>query len=219
VSARDPRAPVLVFGATRGVGLALTRRLRARGAGVVALVRRRSDRAALDALGVEVVPGDALDATDVARAAARMPRGADVVSTLGPRRPEETRVDDVGQGIVIDAVRAIAPRRFVLVTSVGCGEMAPYRSERVQATLGPVLDAKTRAEESLRASGLSFTIVRPGGLRDGPATGRGELVEDPTVHGMIHREDVAELLLRVLDEDGFAGKALAAVDEETAEFG
>lgn len=174
-----PPRPTLLFGATRGVGLALARRLRDRGAAVVALVRASSDRAPLDAIGVEVVPGDALVSEDVVRAVGRAPSGADVVSTLGPRGPEDARVDDVAHGHVIDAVRALAPRRFVLVTSMGCGEMAPYRSERVQAVLGPVLDAKTRAEEALRSSGLPFTIVRPGGLKNGPPTGCGELVDDP----------------------------------------
>jgi nucleoside-diphosphate-sugar epimerase len=216
MSTPAPSRPTLIFGATRGVGLALARRLRDRGAPVVALVRASSDRTPLDAIGVDVVPGDALVPDDVARAVDRAARGADVISTLGPRGPGDARVDDVGHGVVIEAARALAPRRFVLVTSMGCGEMAPYRSERVQAALGPVLDAKTRAEDALRASGLPFTIVRPGGLKDGPPTGRGELTEDPAVHGTIRRENVADLVLRVLDDDDFAGKAVAAVDRDGA---
>ncbi|HJL43870.1 MAG TPA: SDR family oxidoreductase [Myxococcales bacterium LLY-WYZ-16_1] len=204
--------PVLLFGGTRGVGLALAQRLRDQGRTVVAMVRRGSDRSGLDAIGVEVAQGNALDATDVARAVARVPAGASVVSTLGPRGPDDAGVDDVGQGHVIEAAQALAPQRFVLVTSIGCGEMTPYRSERMQAALGPILDAKTRAEEALRQSGLPFTIVRPGGLKDGPPTGRAELVEDPAAHGMIHREDVADLVLHVMHDPSYAGKAVAAID-------
>lgn len=204
--------PTLLFGATRGVGLALARRLRERGAPVTALVRPGSPRTELDALGVEVVVGDALDAADVARAVARLPPGGHVVSTLGPHGREDAPIDDVGHATIIAALRSAAPRRFVLVTSIGCGEMAPHRSARVEAMLGPVLDRKTRAEEALRASGLPFTLVRPGGLRDGPATGRGELRAEPDTHGMIRREDVAELVLRVLDDPDLIGQARAAID-------
>lgn len=208
--------PTLLFGATRGVGLALARRLRERGAPVVALVRPGSPRAELDTLGVEVVVGDALDVQDVARAVARLPAGGHVISTLGPRGPEDAPVDDVGHATIIEAVRSAAPRRFVLVTSIGCGEMAPHRSARVEAMLGPVLDRKTRAEEALRDSGLPFTILRPGGLRDGPATGHGELRTEPDTHGMIRREDVAALVLRVLDDPGLIGQARAAIDPTEA---
>ena len=38
-------------------------------------------------------------------------------------------------------------------------------------TLGQVLEAKLVAEKYLRASGLDWTIVRPGGLKADPPTG------------------------------------------------
>lgn len=48
---------------------------------------------------------------------------------------------------------------------------------------------------------MQFTIIRPGGLKTQPATGRGVLTEDPSVCGAIHREDVADLLVHALFSD------------------
>ncbi len=211
MSTPGPR-PTLLFGASRGVGLEIARILRARTTRVLALVRPGSNREDLDVLSVEVVEGDALDRADVSRAVAQLPTGADIISSLGPRGPQDLRVDDVGHENVIAAALFANPRRVLFVTSIGCGEMAPFRSARVQAMLGPVLDAKTRAEEALRRSGLPFTIIRPGGLRNGPATGAAELSTAPDAHGMIRRADVAALVVSALDDDRYLGMAAAAID-------
>ena len=55
---------------------------------------------------------------------------------------------------------------------------------------------KTRAEKHLRRVIPSATIIRPGGLRSEPPTGRGILTQDPQMHGFINRDDVAELVAR-----------------------
>lgn len=208
------RREVLLFGASRGAGLALAERLRARGDRVTALARAGAGVAALDALGVATLVGDALDPDAVARAFARVAPGTAVVSLLGGGRDPGPLVDDTGNGHVIDAAVAAGAGPFVLVTAIGCGEMAPHRSERARAAFGAIVDAKTRAEERLRASGLEHAIVRPGGLRDGPPTGRAILCDDPAVHGFVRRSDLAALLDRVLRDPATRGRALAAVDAD-----
>ena len=63
-------------------------------------------------------------------------------------------------------------------------------------------------------SGLSYTIVRPGGLTDEPGTGLvrlGTHVE----RGEIPREDVAATLLAVLETPGAIGKTFDLVSGET----
>lgn len=208
--------PVLLFGATRGAGLELARELRSRGVGMTALVRPGSDASALAALAVRIVRGDALAADDVARAFADGPEGAAVVSMLGSRAGESTDVDEAGNRIVIDHALAVRSPRLVLVTAIGCGEMASHRSERARAAFGSIVDAKTRAERHLRRTDLSYTILRPGGLRDGAPTGRGVLSSDPRVHGFIRRADLAVLIERVLRDPATLGRALAAVDGDEA---
>jgi len=217
MSARTQSA--LLFGASRGVGLALARRLRVRGDRVTALVRPGSHREDVDDLGVAIVEGDALHADDVERAFSRHGRVGLVVSTLGGRVPTGARVDDAGNRIVIDAAVRARPGRFVLVTSLGCGEMRASMSERALAAFGDALLAKTRAEEHLRATDLPWTIVRPGGLLDGPASGRGVLVEHPDVHGSIQREDVAALVVAVADDPGARGRTLVALDADRIRAG
>ncbi|MCF8470880.1 MAG: NAD(P)H-binding protein, partial [Parvibaculum sp.] len=107
--------------------------------------------------------------------------------------------------------------RFVLITSIGCGDMAPFRSERAIAAFGATVDAKTRAEEHLRRVIPAATIIRPGGLRSDPRTGRGILTRDPQMHGFINRDDVAELVVRVLGDPATIGQTFAAVDADTAQ--
>ena len=55
-------------------------------------------------------------------------------------------------------------------------------------------------------SEMDFTIIRPGGLKQEPATGSGVLSEDTNVCGAIHREDVAELAVRALFSPKAANK-------------
>lgn len=102
----------------------------------------------------------------------------------------------------------------MLVTSIGCGETAPYRSERARAAFGAVVDARTRADERLRRSALAYTTVRPGGPRDGPATGRGVRCDDPRIHRVSRRAELEALIERVLRDPATIGRALAAVDAD-----
>jgi nucleoside-diphosphate-sugar epimerase len=205
--------PLVIAGASRGVGLELARLARAGGRPVVALVRPASDFAELRRLGADVVTGDALSRADAGRLFAGVPADCDVVSTLSGLADDGRRADDAGSINVIDAAAdAGVTGRVLLVTSIGCGEMAPYRSERAIAAFGAAVDAKTLAEDHLRRSGLAWTILRPGGLRSAPATGNGILSTDAQMHGFINRADVAQLALRALGDPSTLDRAFAAVD-------
>jgi len=215
---RPETPPLVIAGASRGVGLALARQERAIGRQVLALVRPSSDDSLLQEIGVTIVFGDALLPDDAARLFAECPADCDVVSTIGGVSADGRRADDEGNINLIEAaVQAGLRGRFLLVTSIGCGDMAPYRSERAIAAFGAAVDAKTRAEDHLRASGLSWTVLRPGGLRSEPATGGGVLSRDPELHGLINRADVAQLAQRILRDPTTTGNAFAAVDMNAAQ--
>jgi uncharacterized protein YbjT (DUF2867 family) len=206
-------SPVVIAGATRGAGLELARLERQRGRMVIALVRPGSDAAGLRRIGADVIWGDALDRSDLPRLFEGLPTAYDVVSTLSGHADDGRRVDDIGNINLMDAAMAAGLLgRFLLVTSIGCGEMARYRSERAIAAFGAAVDARTRAEEYLRRSNLFWTILRPGGLRSAPATGCGMLTTDPEMHGSITRDDVAQLVFRTLRDPSTVHKAFAAVD-------
>ncbi len=76
----------LIFGASRGLGRAFTHHALAEGHRVVALVRSPEMATELEALGVDVIEGDALDPAAVQQACTRAGQDAQVVSTLGSFR-------------------------------------------------------------------------------------------------------------------------------------
>jgi uncharacterized protein YbjT (DUF2867 family) len=61
----------------------------------------------------------------------------------------------------------------------------------------PYFDAKSEADAQLAASGLAFTIVRPGSLTNDPGTGHVRAGHD-IGSGSITRDDVAATLAAVL---------------------
>jgi uncharacterized protein YbjT (DUF2867 family) len=76
------------------------------------------------------------------------------------------------------------------------------------------LVAKLAAEDDLRSRSLAWTIVRPGALTDDPASGLVTLA--PSVaRGFIARDDVAAVLVSLLDYPTTAGQVLELVSGST----
>ena len=67
------------------------------------------------------------------------------------------------------------------------------------------VEAKRDADAALRDSGLDWTILRPGGLTDGPGTGRVALGPD-VERGEVPRADVAEVVAAVLEDPATIGR-------------
>ncbi len=203
---------ILIFGATRNTGLETAKILVARGDNVTAFVRENSDLDALQALGVPLVYGDALDADSVKAAFAGQAFEA-VVTTLGGG-VRNTEVDSIGNGNVFAAAEKAGVKRLVMVTAIGAGGTENVLQEGARNFLKPSLDAKTIAENALKVSGLEWTILRPGQLPDGPATGNGLLSEDHTTMGRISRSELAALIVKCLDDPATVGKIYHAVDAD-----
>ena len=66
--------------------------------------------------------------------------------------------------------------------------------------------AKYYADRCLKQSGLTYTILRPGLLKNDPATGKIEVAEN-LPGGAISREDVAEVVVASLDNESTFNKA------------
>jgi len=77
-----------------------------------------------------------------------------------------------------------------------------------------VLEAKEVAEEEVKSSGLSYTIIRPGGLLAAPPTGNGIVTENSGISGLISRADVAALIMKLLFNEKSYGKILTAIDQD-----
>jgi uncharacterized protein YbjT (DUF2867 family) len=78
----------------------------------------------------------------------------------------------------------------------------------------PYYEAKRDADERVLESGLSYTIVRPGGLTDDPGTGLVKIGSD-LKRGEVPREDVAATLLAVLETPSTVGKSFELVSGDT----
>ena len=77
------------------------------------------------------------------------------------------------------------------------------------------LRAKAAADEAVRArTALNPTIVRPGLLTDDPGTGR-VTIADSTGRGSIPREDVAAVLVAVLDAQDTSGQTFEVISGDT----
>lgn len=204
---------IFIAGASRGVGREIVEILvnqpDQQQNNITALVR--SPNPELEALGIKVIMGDALDAIAVSQAMQAQPLEV-VISTIGGLPKDGVRADYLGNRNLIDAAVQAGVEKFILVTSLGTGNSAAAIPPPAYETLKPVLLEKEQAENHLINSGLNYTIIRPGGLKSASATGTAVLTTDHHVAGSIHRADVAALVCRCLNSSASDGQVLAAFD-------
>lgn len=205
---------IFLAGASRGVGREIAHCLIKQNRQVKALLRSVASRPELEAMGIKVVIGDALNVGDVERAMLGSEPIHAVITTVGGLPKDGNRADYLGNKNLIDAAVKAKVQKFILVSSIGSGNSAVALPHQALQTLGPVLAEKEKAEKYLIDSGLTYTIIRPGGLKSEPATGNGVLTEDPQIAGTIHRADVAQLVCRCWDSERANNKILSAVDRQ-----
>ncbi|MBD2041895.1 SDR family oxidoreductase [Microcoleus sp. FACHB-672] len=203
---------VFLAGASRGVGEQIAFCLMNQAVKVKALLRSETNRTQLESMGLKVATGDALDVAAVEQAMQGDEPIYAVISTIGGLPKDGERADYLGNKNLIDAAVKAGVQKFILVSSIGAGESVLALPPQALQTLGPVLVEKEKAEQHLINSGLTYTIIRPGGLKSEPATGNGLLTEDHRVAGTIHRADVAHLVCQCLASEAANNKILSAVD-------
>ena len=192
------RSRIAVVGGHGKVARHLLAELRRRGHVSLALVRREEYRADLEALGAEVALLDIekQDAADFGGAFA----GCGTVVFAAGGGPDgnlqrKRTVDLEGSLKSIDGARIAGIARFVQVSAIGVDEPLPADTEPVWRAY---VEAKRDADAALRASGLEWTILRPGRLTDGPPTGLVALGD--VARGDVSRADVAAVLAAVVDD-------------------
>jgi uncharacterized protein YbjT (DUF2867 family) len=185
-----------------------TRRLAERGDHIRGLIRDAAQADDLRGDGAEPVVLDLEDATSNDIAAAI--DGADAVSFAagagpGSGAPRKETVDYGAAVKLIDAARSVGIDRYVMVSAMGTDD--PPDGDDVFSVY---LRAKSRADGALMASGLRWTIVRPGRLTDEDGTGEVELARH-VERGEIPRDDVAAVLVAVLDDPRTIGHVFEVV--------
>jgi uncharacterized protein YbjT (DUF2867 family) len=204
---------VVIAGGHGQIATHLERLLAARGDEAVGMVRNPGHVDDLERIGAKAVVLD-LEQSTVDDVVAVM-AGADAVvfaAGAGPGSGAERKhtVDRDAAVLLADAAMAAGVRRYVLVSSMRADQADPTSEEVFQV----YLRAKAAADEYVRSQDLDWTIVRPGRLTDDPGTG--EVRVGPAVEfGSIPREDVAAVLLGVLDDPATAGKQFDLVSGGT----
>mmetsp|Transcript_25720 Transcript_25720/g.83070 ORF Transcript_25720/g.83070 Transcript_25720/m.83070 type:complete len:321 (-) Transcript_25720:385-1347(-) len=126
-------------------------------------------------------------------------------------------VDNVGTVALIDAAKAAGVRKVVLVSSILTDGPAwgQEKSPGYQVTnaFGHVLEEKLVAEKYLRASGLDYTIVRPGGLKSDAPTGPLYVSGENTLNsGEISRDLVADVCVASLSDPKASNRVVEIVE-------
>ena len=188
----------------------------ARGYKVRALVRDAAAARAKLPAGVELVVADVRDPNTLAPAL----KGAKyVISAIGagggPKADPANGardVDHLGVANLATASKAAGVKQLVLVSSSSVTKAA----ENPMAFMRPILAAKFEGEQALRASGVPYTIVRPGGLSDEPG---GKLVvtfsQGDTTTGRIPRADVATACIEALGRKAAQGRTFEIFSART----
>jgi NADH dehydrogenase len=143
---------ILIVGASGRLGSEVARRLLAQGTPVRVMSRERSRLETLKRLGAEPVVADLRDSRSLAHAcekAEKVLAAAHAFTGQGDNTPGN--VDAAGNRRLIDACRAAQVRHFVFTSVRDARANHPVDFFRI----------KCGVEEYLRASGLSYTILRP----------------------------------------------------------
>ena len=224
----------LIFGGSGKCALHITRLLSSQGHTVHSIIRDTNKTSQIESAGGKAIV-QSIESSTVDEMAATI-KSTNSTAVLwcagaGGGNPERTKtVDRDGAIKAMDATAQAGVKRFVLVSAVDVrdrenrAEPEWYddadrdRSSRVWGAIGVYMAAKFEADRNLVEEngrrGLEYTIVRPGGLSNEPATGK---IEAGKVHlsSMISREDVAAVVVKCLTEDGTKGLAFDCVGGET----
>ena len=204
---------VVVAGANGLTGRIVLKLLTEAGHQPVAMIRDFAQRDALEALGAECRIGDLEKPLGYA---VRGCRGAIFAAGSGSRTgPEKTiDVDQNGAMMMIETCVRMNVRRFVMLSSI-----AADTPERGPESLHHYFAAKAVADRHLQASGLDYTIVRPGFLTNEPGTGAiatgADLGPIAKATHSVTREDVAQVLVDCLARDNTVEKTFEMIEGPT----
>ena len=144
---------ILIVGASGRLGGAVVQQLLAQGKAIRVMSRNPTGLAQLKQQGVDIVGGDLRDRASLANACRGVEQVLAAAHALDGKGGNNPRtVDDMGNRHLIDAAKAVGVKHFIFVSVQGASPDAPPEFFRI----------KYRTEEYLRASGLNFTILRPG---------------------------------------------------------
>ena len=201
---------VAIFGATGKTGIEVVKQALEQGHTVTAFVRDPA-RLAIEDENLTFITGDVFDPVSVDQAV----QGQDaVVVALGAGSDlQKTTVRTTGTINIIDSIQKNDVIRLMVVTAMGVGEswddLSLFNKFFFATLLRSSRTDHEAQEVAVKESGLDWTIIRPSGLTDTPRTGVYEVGEHiSAATSKIARADVADLILKELQQNMYIGKAV-----------
>ncbi len=184
---------VLVAGGHGQVARRLLARLASDGHRARGLIRNPAHASDLEVIGAEPLvcdlERDKLDPHIGAADAIVFAAGAGPGSGAARKRTV-----DLGAAVAcVEAAERHGVARFVMVSSIGA-----HAPDEGPESMRPYLRAKAEADARVAASGLDWTIVRPGSLTDEPGAGRVSIPAGLGHRGPVPRDDIALTLYELL---------------------
>jgi uncharacterized protein YbjT (DUF2867 family) len=203
---------VAIAGGHGQIALRLAKIMSERGDDVVALIRNPDHSDEVKRAGAEPAVVDLEHASEEEVASAI--GGSDAVvfaAGAGPGSGAERKdtMDYGGAVKLIAAAKQAGVGRYVIVSSMGANPNATGDD-----TFSVYLRAKGRADDAVRVSGLDATVIRPGGLTNDAGTGQVRLGER-LPRGQVTRDDVAAVLVAVLDSPSTIGRTADLIGGDT----
>jgi putative NADH-flavin reductase len=202
---QDKQMKVVVFGATGNTGSAVVQRALELGYNVTAFVRTPA-KVTIQHPNLTIFQGDVLDAVSVEKAV----QGQDaVISSLGAGLNGTIRSQ--GTLNIIRAMEKHNVRRFISQSSLGVGDSRSNLNFYWKYVMFGMLLRRAYADHGVqerytKESGLDWTIVRPGALKEGERTnkyhhGFAPNVKDITLE--ISIPDTADFMVQQIQDDTY----------------
>lgn len=199
---------VLVVGANGQIGHQVVEKLKDKGHDPVAMVRKEEQTKQFSDKGIDTVLGDL--EKDFSHAFEGVDTVVFAAGSGGDTGPDMTIViDQEGAIETVDNAKNAGVKHFVIVSSMGAN--APKEAENIKH----YMYAKHRADEHLKASGLDYTIIRPGMLQNDAGTGKVSLSEENQSFGNVPREDVASVIVQAVDSNKAENKVYTLLEGDT----
>lgn len=202
-----------VAGATGETGRRIVQELVQRQIPVRALVRNITTARSVLPAGVELIEGDVLDLSSIIKAigdSTVVLCATGAKPSLDPTGPYQ--VDYQGTKNLVDAAKSKDIEQFVFVSSLCVSKFFHPLN-----LFWLILWWKQQAEQYLKTSGLNYTIVRPGGLKNEDNSNPVIVSSADTLFdGSIPRQKVAQVCVESLSRPQSRNKVLEVVSSPTA---
>lgn len=208
---------VVVAGATGRVGKLIVQELRNHLYTVKAVLVPPFDAAEqpeLSKAGVEMVEANLARPESLESAVA----GADfLISAIGSRKPFNTneldRIDNRGNRNLVQAACACGLKHVVVISSNGVGNSQWAINLMHKLSMWFILKAKDRSEDFIRTSGISYTIIRPGGYEEKGLSGKTVFGEGGGLSGRVGRSQIARVCVEALSNPSMKNRTLEVMDD------